>query len=91
MSFRWAVRVVVEQYLSSMGVSVEGGTKVNHDLRRDSLCQHRISTAIAGLDVSAGGWEKELWNTNTTFIVFIFLMHWPGLPISGSPLVFSFS
>jgi hypothetical protein len=83
--------VVVGQYLSSIGVRVEGGVKVNHDEGRGLLRQRRVSTAIAGLDVSTGGWEKGLWNTNTTFIMFIFLTHWPGLPISGSPLVFSFS
>lgn len=26
------------------------------------------------LDISAGGWEKRLEKTNTTFIVFIFIM-----------------
>jgi hypothetical protein len=75
MSFRWAVCVVVGQYLSSMGVCIEGGSKVNHDEGRGSLRQCRVSTAIARLGVSTGGWEKGLWNTNTTFIVFIFLTH----------------
>ena len=32
--FRWAVRVVVRRYLSSVGVHVEGRARRNHDLRR---------------------------------------------------------
>jgi len=70
---------------------VEGGAKVNHDFHHGSLCQRRFSMATAGLEVSAGRSEKGLLKMNTTFIMFVFMTHWPGLPLPGSPLVFSLS
>jgi hypothetical protein len=62
------------------GVRVEGRAKVNHDLRRGSPCQRRVSTAMVGLDVSAGGWEERLEKTNTMKVVFVLVTHWPDLP-----------
>ena len=50
-----------------------------------------MSALMAGLDVSAGGWEEGLLKMNTTFVVFVFMTHRPGLPLPGSPLVFSHS
>ena len=69
-SFRWAVRVVVGWCLSSIG-STHG--------RRGP-----IFYGDGGLEVSARRWEGLL-KTNTTFIVFVFVTHWPGIPLPGSP------
>jgi len=44
---------------------MEGRAKANHDLRHGSPCQRRVSTEMAGLDLSARGWEEGLGETNT--------------------------
>jgi len=62
-------------------VCVEGREKLNHNFRHDSPYQRQVSTVMVGLDVSAGRWEERLEKTNTTFIMFIFVMHWLGLPL----------
>ena len=59
---------------------MEERAKVNHDLHCGSPYQHRVSMEMVGLGVSAGKWEQRLEKTNMTFIVFVFVMHWPSLP-----------
>ena len=47
--------------------------------------------AMVGLEVSARRWEEGLLKMSMTFIVFVFVMHWLGLPLPVSPLEFSLS
>ena len=67
------------------GVCVEGRAKVNHNLRRGSSCQHRVPTVMVGLDISAGGWEERLEETNTMKVVFIFVTHQASPPCLSLP------
>ena len=83
-SFRWAIRVVVGWCLSSIGST--RGRKGESEARLSSwfAMSAPIFYGDGGLEVSARRWEGLL-KTNTTFIVFVFVTHWLGIPLPGSP------